>query len=312
VGAERVNKKEHPMGKYYKGPDPEEVAKQINEEFYAEQRKLALEKKQYEVHHKVEPLPVFKPVPEQPLLDDSVNPLLLSPGKYDYWYPHPRGVIIRVGNQYRLNGELLHDGDCDTWDISYSQGIIFKLGNQLLLDWKKLLYEGEFRSWHPHPMGVIIRNGNRLLLNGEILLYDGETGFWCSHPQGVIVQIDNQILLNGKELLYCGNYFYPHPQGMIIRNNNQFLLNGKKLLYEGPWSHWYSHPQGVIVRIGNQILLNGKELLYTGDCNYWLPHPQGVIVETCDRQLSLYFRGKNGKKTSRFSQFWNKFWRGTS
>jgi hypothetical protein len=43
------------MGKYYKGPDPEEVARMINEEYYAEQRKLALEKKRRELTGESEP-----------------------------------------------------------------------------------------------------------------------------------------------------------------------------------------------------------------------------------------------------------------
>jgi hypothetical protein len=37
------------MGKYYKGPDPDEVARQINEEFYAEQRMQEIQRRKEEL-----------------------------------------------------------------------------------------------------------------------------------------------------------------------------------------------------------------------------------------------------------------------
>jgi hypothetical protein len=56
-----------PRRKY---PDPEEVARQINEEFYAEQRKLALEKKRRELTGESEP--EEKPL-ESKTIPESVN-----------------------------------------------------------------------------------------------------------------------------------------------------------------------------------------------------------------------------------------------
>jgi len=62
---------------------------------------------------------------------------------------------------------------------------------QLLLNGKKVLYEGEFDDWFPHPQGVIIRKGNQFLLNGKDLLYDGSFKDWCPYPHGVIIHKDN-------------------------------------------------------------------------------------------------------------------------
>lgn len=61
------------------------------------------------------------------------QPIVLYEGAWDDWYSHPKGVVIRVGNRFLLNGE-------------------------------KLLYEGAMNGWLSHPKGVVIRVGDRLLL----------------------------------------------------------------------------------------------------------------------------------------------------
>jgi len=41
----------------------------------------------------------------------------------------------------------------------HPRGLVFEIGNQLLLNGKELLYEGELHDWHTVPRGVIVYTG---------------------------------------------------------------------------------------------------------------------------------------------------------
>ena len=80
---------------------------------------------------------------------------------------------------------------------SYPKDITVRNGNEVYLNKTKLIYEGRWDGWEPHPLGVVIRIGNLFFLHGEKivgakLLYDGEWTAWRKHPQGVLI-------INGDE-----------------------------------------------------------------------------------------------------------------
>lgn len=90
--------------------------------------------------------------------------ILLYEGEWDYWEPHPEGVVIQRGNRLLLNGvQLLYRGPWDYWGV-HPEGVVIGLGDKLLLNGDKLLYEGIWDGWEPHPEGIVIRRGNQLIL----------------------------------------------------------------------------------------------------------------------------------------------------
>ncbi len=191
----------------------------------------------------------------------------------------------------------------------HPEGVVFRKGNQLLLNGGKVLYEGEFDDWHSSPEGqVVIQKGNQLLLNGKELLYEGDFDGWEPHPKGIIVRKGEQLLLNGKDVV--GEFstvwhdWHAHPEGVVIREGNmgtQFTLNTfngeKKVLYQGDYIGWGTHPEGVVIHKGNGLLLNGEKALYKGYYeNPWVSHPQGAIVKEGD-EWRIY-TGEESRKES--------------
>ena len=199
------------------------------------------------------------------------------------------------------NGEVIFENketEDFEWD-KHPQGFVICQGDKLLLNGKKLLYEGWFDNWRPHPDGVVIRKGNQFLLNGEKLLYKGKFNAWASHPDGFVIQRDNKLFLyDGKpssvyerKMEYIDNY-EPDRRPYGTKANlfeNKIVGKGMKLLYDGGDTHdihfslhvdnWNPHPDGVVIRKGNQFLLNGEKILYKGEYDDWATYPDGVIIQ---------------------------------
>ena len=59
--------------------------------------------------------------------------LLLFKGAYDYWVAHPKGIVIRRGERFLINGtELIYDGAYDYW-AAHPKGIAIQIGDEIRL-----------------------------------------------------------------------------------------------------------------------------------------------------------------------------------
>jgi hypothetical protein len=116
------------MGKYYKGPDPEEVARQINEEFYAEQRRLAVEeelRKQHirEMIERGEPIPVA-------VSNDQVKLIRGNPTTMG-----AKVKIETVQSLVQVCQRAILNGDIDWKHICFADSVLYTLekNNEVLL-----------------------------------------------------------------------------------------------------------------------------------------------------------------------------------
>jgi len=83
----------------------------------------------------------------------------------DWYYQDAqlKNSVIRDGDSFFFGGVLLYQGDWDNFK-PHPRGVIIKKGQQLLLNGQILLYEGRWRNWLPHAKGVVIIKNDEIWL----------------------------------------------------------------------------------------------------------------------------------------------------
>lgn len=206
---------------------------------------------------------------------DIIN---LFPGKTQYtdWATCAHGAIVydQKAGQIFLNNEVIFQSpsiklrDC----FDHSNGVAILVGDKVLLNGKRLLYQGKF---------------------DKLLWYDGRK---------MIVQRGNVVYQNNAEKI-CKldekDLAYPHPSGGVIvrrHENGKFYwcdVGKSRLFIDNDYQQWWPHPQGVVVRRDKKLFINNqKEEIkvapmspqafdYTfedfRECCKWDFHPKGIL-----------------------------------
>ncbi len=123
--------------------------------------------------------------------------IVLYEGDFHEWTCHPQGVLIRIQNQFLLNGaELLWKGE--RWDGSWShpEGMVVKIGEQFLLNGTTPINHNDPDIWYRTAESPVTHErGGFFHKNGTELLYDGKVDGWGLHPSGLIIQNRNKFSL---------------------------------------------------------------------------------------------------------------------
>lgn len=208
---------------------------------------------------------------------------ILYKGPFDQCYTHPQGILLEHQYKFILNGKRylgMHE-ECDEFR-SHPRGVIFRDGDRFRLNHGFFICHADFDEWQPHQLGVVTRKGNCFTLNAMDRIYEGSYDTWFAHPQGIVIVLDGKFLLNGnpEKVLYEGPYddLDLHPQGFVIRLENDFWLNGTKFLCNSNFEDWFAHELGVMLVYDTEVKVN-EEVVYNGEQEAVYPHPEGVIVQ---------------------------------
>lgn len=192
-------------------------------------------------------------------------------GEYDDWFSHPDGVVIRKGRDFYLNGtELLYhdEGALKGYYGMDGNGVMIREGTALRPNGGDNIVPKRRENWkrfEPHPTkGAVLEYMHSLIVDGKVI-YEGHWDNWYPHPDGVLVEKNGKMYLNGEDELCpvtVETIWYPHPEGIVVRIDDKLCLNGDpdKVWFDGNCDDvkWYGDQ--AFVKRGNTWLRVRAEL----------------------------------------------------